>query len=143
MFEERRKPIRVMWVSPGSIVLASGGERPCIVSDLSNGSAKLIELSEEIPDEFMLKRCPSRGPPRACRVVWRVKRQADVQFSNHFRLSLSLSSALHASRLHANSGRGLRHRLNRPHKSPKKINDAEWRASHRTGQHRAISNALA
>jgi len=80
MFEERRKHIRVMWVSPGSIVLASGGERPCIVSDLSNGGAKLIELTEEIPDEFMLKLCPSRGPPRACRVVWRVKRQAGVQF---------------------------------------------------------------
>ena len=84
MFEERRKHIRVMWVSPGSIVLASGGERPCIVSDLSNGGAKLIELTEEIPDEFMLKLCPSRGPPRACRVVWRVKRQAGVQFLEPF-----------------------------------------------------------
>ena len=84
MFEERRKHIRVMWVSPGSIVLASGGERPCIVSDLSNGGAKLIELSQDIPDEFMLKLCPKRGPARACTVVWRAKRQAGVQFLEPF-----------------------------------------------------------
>ena len=76
MFEERRKHVRVMWVSPGAIVLASGSERPCVVSDLSNGGAKLIELSEDVPDEFMLKLCPKRGPARACRVVWRGNRQA-------------------------------------------------------------------
>src|SRR5215218_4288805 len=73
MLEERSKHVRVMWVSPGSIVLAPGKERPCIVSDLFNGGAKLIELAEDLPDEFTLKLCPARGPARACRVVWRAK----------------------------------------------------------------------
>jgi len=84
MLEERRKHVRVMWVSPGSIVLAPGKERPCIVSDLSNGGAKLIELTEDLPDKFTLKLCPARGPARACRVVWRAKRQAGVQFLESF-----------------------------------------------------------
>ena len=77
---ERREHVRVVWVSPGVIVLGSGTEAPCIVSDLSNGGAKLIELSVDIPDEFMLKLCPRRGPARACRVVWRSKRQAGIEF---------------------------------------------------------------
>ena len=84
MFDERRNHPRVMWVSPATIVLGPGSERACIVSDLSNGGAKLIELSEEVPDEFTLKLCPKRGPARACRVIWRAKRQAGVQFLKSF-----------------------------------------------------------
>jgi hypothetical protein len=83
-WDERREHVRVVWVSPGVIVLDTGGERPCVVSDLSNGGAKLIELAAEVPDEFMLKLCPKRGPARACRVIWRSKRQAGVEFLEPF-----------------------------------------------------------
>src|SRR5215218_6050 len=84
MLKERRKHVRVMWVSPGSIVLRSGDERPCIISDLSNGGARLIELSGDVPDKFVLKLCPTRGPARACTVTWRNKRQVGVQFAEPF-----------------------------------------------------------
>ena len=44
----------------------------------------MIELTDDLPDEFTLKLCPARGPARACRVVWRAKRQAGVQFLEPF-----------------------------------------------------------
>lgn len=86
MSEERRKHLRVEWVSPGTIYVGDGSPgRPCLVSNLSNGGARISRVdSDRLPDEFMLSLSPRRGPSRKCRIVWRTKHDVGVEFAEPF-----------------------------------------------------------
>ena len=83
MSDERRQHLRVEWVSPGTIYTGDGaGGRACIVSNLSNGGAKLTAIrADGMPDEFMLSLNPRRGPSRKCHVIWRSKHALGVEFA--------------------------------------------------------------
>ena len=87
MSDERRMHSRVEWISPGTIDLSDGRPgRPCILNNLSNGGAKLSEVQDAatLPDEFILRLSPSRGPARKCRVIWRSSRGLGVEFTEVF-----------------------------------------------------------
>jgi hypothetical protein len=80
MRRERRKYVRVEWNSPATIY---DGQlpRPCIVSNFSNGGAKIVGVKAiTIPDEFMLRITPGHGRIRKCRVLWRSDDAIRVQF---------------------------------------------------------------
>jgi hypothetical protein len=81
-WHERRKNFRVEWNVPATIYDVNRHlERPCILSDLSDGGAKLIGVrASTIPDEFKL-RTPF-GERRACRVVWRTEDSLGVRFTD-------------------------------------------------------------
>jgi PilZ domain-containing protein len=80
MRRERRKHFRVEWNSPATIY---DGQLPrcCIVSNFSNGGAKIVGVkATTIPDEFMLRITPGHGRIRKCRVLWRSDDAIRVQF---------------------------------------------------------------
>jgi hypothetical protein len=78
---DRRKTFRVEWNSPAKMYDCDGrfaGE--CIVSNFSNGGAKIIDVEvATVPDEFMLRITPHSRPHR-CRVAWRSKDSLGVAF---------------------------------------------------------------
>ena len=77
---ERRKHFRVEWNSPATIY---DGQLPrcCIVSNFSNGGAKIVGVNATtIPDEFMLRITPGHGRIHKCRVLWRSDDAMRVQF---------------------------------------------------------------
>jgi hypothetical protein len=83
MVRERRKNFRVQWNSPATIELDNGRSRACIVSDLSNGGAKISGVkAATIPDEFMLHVFSGARPPRRCRVIWRSANELGVEFAD-------------------------------------------------------------
>ena len=80
MRRERRKHFRVEWYSPATIYEGRLA-RPCIVSNFSNGGAKIVGVKAiTIPDEFMLRITPGHGRIRKCRVLWRSDDAIRVQF---------------------------------------------------------------
>jgi PilZ domain-containing protein len=100
---ERRKNFRVEWNSPGKIYDCNGRfTRLCIVSNFSNGGAKIVCLGHrKVPDEFFLRISP-RGRAHRCHVTWRAKDGLGVEFidgGSHTKTKLgrrqkSLSSAM-------------------------------------------------
>lgn len=79
---ERRKNFRVIWNLPATIYDVDRHlERPCILSDLSDGGARLSGVrANTIPDEFRL-RTPV-GARRSCQVVWRTDSEIGVKFTD-------------------------------------------------------------
>jgi hypothetical protein len=79
---ERRKHFRLTWNVPATIYDVDRHlERPCILSDLSAGGAKLSNVrGNTIPDEFRL-RTPN-GDRRTCHVVWRTANELGVRFTD-------------------------------------------------------------
>jgi PilZ domain len=82
-WHERRRNFRVEWNAPATIYDADRHlERPCILSDLSNGGAKLAGVrANTIPDEFRLR--TPLGHRRSCRVIWRAEDALGVEFTDH------------------------------------------------------------
>ena len=82
MRRERRKSFRVEWHSPATIyqgILA----RPCIVSNFSNGGAKITGVrATTIPDEFALRITSHDSRIRKCRVLWRSDDTVRVEFTD-------------------------------------------------------------
>ena len=82
MRPERRKHFRVEWNSPATIY---DGQLPrcCIVSNFSNGGAKITGVrAATIPEEFAL-RIPSHDTRmRKCRVLWRSDDTVRVEFTD-------------------------------------------------------------
>jgi hypothetical protein len=78
---ERRNGFRVEWNSPAMMHDAKGRfMRSCVVSNFSNGGAKIVGIeSEAIPNEFMLRISP-HGRAHRCQVVWRSKDGLGVEF---------------------------------------------------------------
>jgi hypothetical protein len=81
---ERRKTFRVEWNSPATIYnLYHHLERPCILSDFSNGGAKITGVRvSTIPDEFLLRFSHGHGRPRKCRVIWRTDDTLGIEFAD-------------------------------------------------------------
>jgi hypothetical protein len=79
---DRRKNFRVEWNLPATIYDADRHlERPCILSNMSNGGANLTGIrASTIPDEFRLR--TPLGERRRCRVVWRTENSLGVQFTD-------------------------------------------------------------
>jgi hypothetical protein len=79
---ERRKNFRVEWNLPATIYDADRHlERPCILTNLSNGGANLAGIrASTIPDEFRLR--TPLGDRRPCRVVWRTENALGVRFTD-------------------------------------------------------------
>jgi len=79
---DRRKNFRVEWNLPATIYDADRHlERPCILSNMSNGGANLTGIrASTIPDEFRLR--TPLGERRSCRVVWRTENALGVQFTD-------------------------------------------------------------
>jgi hypothetical protein len=80
---ERRKSFRVEWNSPAKMYDCDGGfARACIVSNFSNGGAKITGIDiAAIADEFMLRITPHSRLHR-CRVVWRSKDSVGAAFAD-------------------------------------------------------------
>lgn len=78
---ERRENFRVEWNSPGKIYDCDGRfARPCIVSNFSNGGAKVAGVEPgTVPDEFILRISPHSRAHR-CHVTWRSKDGLGVEF---------------------------------------------------------------
>jgi hypothetical protein len=78
---------------PATIYLVQG-PRPCVVSDLSNGGAKISGIRPtSVPDEFVLNLAPGGTLlPRTCRVVWRSNNSLGVEFT-HLRRQAAPSRA--------------------------------------------------
>jgi PilZ domain len=78
---ERRKNLRVEWNSQATICDRDGGfARLCIVSNFSNGGAKIVDPDPSaLPDEFFLRLSP-RSRARECHVAWRSKDGLGVIF---------------------------------------------------------------
>jgi hypothetical protein len=78
---EGRKNFRVEWHTPATIY-CSQKVRTCILSDLSNGGAKITGVrAATIPDEFMVG-VPPHGRLHKCRVIWRTNDALGVQFTD-------------------------------------------------------------
>ncbi len=80
---ERRKNFRVEWNSAAKIYDCDGQFAAlCIVSNFSNGGARIIALEPEtIPDEFILRISP-RTRAQRCRVIRRSKDSLGVKFTD-------------------------------------------------------------
>ena len=78
---ERRKNFRVEWNSAAKIYDLDGRfARPCIVSNFSNGGAKIIDLKPStVPNEFLLRISP-RVRAQRCHVTRRSKEGLGVEF---------------------------------------------------------------
>jgi hypothetical protein len=82
MRRERRNHVRVEWNSPATIY---DGQLPrcCIVSNFSNGGAKIVGVNATtIPDEFMLRITCHDSRIRKCRVLWRSDDTLRVEFTD-------------------------------------------------------------
>jgi hypothetical protein len=79
---ERRRTFRVAWNLPATIYdVERHLERPCILSDLSGGGARLSGVrASTIPDEFRLR--TPLGERRSCHVVWRSDHELGVRFTD-------------------------------------------------------------
>jgi hypothetical protein len=82
MRRERRKSFRVEWHSPATIYDRELA-RPCIVSNFSNGGAKITGMGvASIPDEFALRITSHDSRIRKCRVLWRSDDTLRVEFTD-------------------------------------------------------------
>jgi hypothetical protein len=84
ILRDRRKNFRVEWNSPAMICDCNGRfARPCIVSNFSNGGAKIVGLKPgTVPNEFILRISP-HGRAHRCHVVWRSKDGLGVEFADN------------------------------------------------------------
>ena len=83
MATERRKNYRIQWHSQAMISGRDGDwSAPCVLSDFSNGGAKISGLDvRHVPDQFVLRM--ARGVrPRNCRVLWRSTQAICVEFTD-------------------------------------------------------------
>ena len=80
MRRERRKSFGVEWHSRATIYQGKFA-RSCIVSNFSNGGAKITGVTAAtIPDEFALRIFSHDSRIRKCRVLWRSDDTLRVQF---------------------------------------------------------------
>jgi hypothetical protein len=84
MTHDRRKDLRVQWQS--SATIRDFDNRlicACILSDFSNGGAKLTTVdASTIPDQFILGIARGRGGSRKCQVLWRSNGMLGVAFTD-------------------------------------------------------------
>jgi hypothetical protein len=78
-----RETFRVEWNWPAKMYDCDGRFlRACIVSNFSNGGAKITDIEiDDVADDFMLRITPN-SPLRRCRVVWRSKDSIGATFAD-------------------------------------------------------------
>ena len=83
MRREQRQNFRVEWNTAARIYTSDGAPaRLCIVSNLSNGGARIVGIEPEtLPDAFLLRISPRASRTQQCRVIWRSKDALGVQFA--------------------------------------------------------------
>ena len=81
--DERRKSFRVEWNTAAHIYTsARAPARLCIISNLSNGGARITGIAPDtLPDTFLLRIFPRASRTKQCRVLWRSKDALGVQFA--------------------------------------------------------------
>ncbi len=82
MQDERRSNFRVEWNGEAKITVKGRVVCSCVVSNLSNGGAKLskVDASAKLPDLFEILLL-NQESPRLCRVTWRRDSEVGVQFA--------------------------------------------------------------
>jgi PilZ domain len=80
---ERRKNFRVEWNSSARIYDLDGlFDRKCIVSNFSNGGARIMGLKpDSVPDAFILRISPNCRAQK-CHVIWRTSDALGVEFTD-------------------------------------------------------------
>ena len=83
MQDERRGNFRVEWNGEAKIAVKGRVVCSCIVSNFSNGGAKLskVDASARLPDLFEIQLFDQEAP-RLCRVTWRRDDELGVQFAD-------------------------------------------------------------
>jgi hypothetical protein len=78
--KHRRQPLHYP-----ALILLGRDQQPCMcmLSDVSDGGAKItIAAERDLPDEFVLRLSGRGGTRRHCNVVWRDGMSMGVEFSN-------------------------------------------------------------
>jgi hypothetical protein len=76
----RRRPIRYT----ATAVFGPGDKRTCVVSDVSEGGARIdMENAQTAPEQFVLFLSHNGAARRICKVVWRKPHQVGVSFELH------------------------------------------------------------
>jgi hypothetical protein len=82
MRRERRKNFRIEWNSPACLYDRNGRfGRACVVSNLSNGGARIVIAQPETVSDVCVLRITPHSPLRKCHVIWRTKEAIGVQFA--------------------------------------------------------------
>ena len=81
MLKERRRHERRSINRVAKIQSAGSLPRDCLVTDISDGGARLYAEGIVIPDQFVLLLTGSRTERRECRVVWRLGNEIGVEFA--------------------------------------------------------------
>ena len=90
---DRRKTSRYALRGPGKIQFpGTPYPRDCLITDVSDGGARLYVEGLEPPDDFTL--CfGSTGERRACRVVWRLGHELGAAFVDTARANFGSRAA--------------------------------------------------
>lgn len=89
----RRRPIRYT----ATAVLGPDDKRTCVVSDISDGGARIdMENAETAPEQFVLFLSHNGAARRICKVVWRKPHQMGVSFELHRSATSRAAPAVHA-----------------------------------------------
>ena len=79
--EKRKTPRRALRYAAWIGTADNAPLRGCVVSDISEGGARLdVENAAELPEQFQLLLSGRDGIYRQCRAVWRTPNQIGVQF---------------------------------------------------------------
>jgi len=80
--ELRKKTRRHFRYTAKILVDRKGPPRACLISDISEGGARLLlETDHELPDRFVLLLTAKGDARRRCRVVWRHETTVGVAFT--------------------------------------------------------------
>jgi hypothetical protein len=78
---DRRKSERLAIKAAAEIIVPQLAPRGCIVTNVSDGGAKVHIRSADLPDVFVLH-FTETGRKRHCRVVWRQGAEVGVAFTD-------------------------------------------------------------
>jgi hypothetical protein len=79
--ELRKKPRRQFQYTARIVADPATPPRPCAISDISDGGARLVLNSEaDLPEQFVLLLTKEGNARRKCRVVWRSGSIIGVEF---------------------------------------------------------------
>jgi hypothetical protein len=87
--KERRRYERHSIDRVAKIQSAGSLPRDCLVTDISEGGARLYAEGIVVPDQFVLLLTGSQVVRHECRVVWRLGNEIGVEFAPSVRAALS------------------------------------------------------
>jgi hypothetical protein len=81
MLKEKRRHERHTIDRVAKIQSAGSLPRDCVVTDISEGGARLYAEGIVVPEQFVLLLTGSQTARRECRVVWRLGNEIGVEFA--------------------------------------------------------------